>query len=330
MIVIFIVKKNVIQALEVTAVNRELLETAIWIDLISPTKAEEGILEQLLQLEIPTKEEMVEIEPSSRLYKDNANNLFMTTAVLAQSSTIKPILDAITFILTRNQLITIRYIEPRAFQAFISKIHTLDATEYTAAKLLLGLLEAGVDRLADILESVSYKFDALSNSVFRSKLEEKINYKQLLQEIGAAGDLGTKVRESLLSMNRLFSFLEQHLNDSLENPNVHADRIVLQRLRTQIRDATALSDYAYFSLSKVNLLLDATLGMVSIEQNNIIKILSVAATIFLPPTLIASIYGMNFANIPELNWRIGYPIALVLMVISAVLPYRYFKKRKWL
>lgn len=321
MIVVYTPTENRLKAEDITAGNKQLLADAIWIDLLSPSKKEEKLVEAFLQVDIPTQKEMKEIEPSSRLYKD-MNNLFMTATMVAQSFSSEPKVDQITFILTEKKLITVRYIEPRSLKSFIAKLPRLEATELAPNKLLIGLFEASIDRLADILEKVSHEFDEISQKIFRQKLEEPVNYKETLQRIGANADLSTKVRESLGSFSRIFSFLEQSTN------NMDPDMAL--RLKIVNKDANALSDYTNFIMSKVNVLLDATLGMVNIEQNNIIKIFSVAAVMFLPPTLVASIYGMNFKHIPELNWLLGYPMALALIAISAWLPYRYFKKKKWL
>lgn len=326
MIVIYVQDQLTIQPIAITKENENLIAGALWIDLLNPTRKEEKLIETLLNLNVPTKKEMKGIEPSSRLYIED-NILYMTATMVAKSKSPEPKADAVTFILTEKQLVTVRYIEPHSFKLFISRLSRSKQKEHNAEKLLIGLLESTTDRLADILENVSHAFDKISQLIFRpnetNESANKINYKQVLQTIGANGDLGTKVRESLVSFIRLVSFLEQTCGLNLD-PDIRS------RLTTVNKDFTALSDYAGFISTKVNFLVDATLGMVNIEQNNIIKIFSVAAVIFLPPTLIASIYGMNFRFMPELHWYVGYPISLGLMVLSAWLPYRYFKQRKWL
>ncbi|MFY7698158.1 MAG: magnesium transporter CorA family protein [Legionella sp.] len=325
MLTIYTQSQTDIHAVAINADNKEQLKHALWIDLLSPTELEENIIEQYLKLEIPTKNEMDEIEPSSRLYAED-DVLFMTTNMVAQSDDPEPKSDAVTFILTKNMLITVRYIEPLSFNLFINQLKRAKIKNTNALHLLVGILETTTDRLADILEKVSLKFDQISHTVFRSNEHNtgnEVNYKNLLQAIGSNGILGTKIRDSLVSFIRLISFLEQK----------HAatfDHEIKSRIAVMNKDIHALSDYAIFISSEVNFLLDATLGMINIEQNNIIKIFSVAAVIFLPPTLIASIYGMNFKHIPELSWLAGYPFSLSMMVISAWLPYQYFRKKKWL
>lgn len=309
--------------IDLETVNAHQIENAIWFDVISPNRKEEKFLENFLEIDIPTREEMKEIEPSSRLYKEN-DALYMTATMVAHSESDEPTADAVTFILTDKILITIRYIEPQSFKTFIARLSKISSKKLSAEILLIRLLETTTDRLADILENVSHQFDTISQKIFRPIDEnEKLDYKHILQQIGLYGDLATKARESLISFMRLVSFWD---TSGVSKLDTHLEL----RLKTIVKDVTYLSDYAGFISTKVNFLLDATLGMVNIEQNSIIKIFSVAAVIFLPPTLIASIYGMNFIHMPELNWKIGYPIALFLMILSAWLPYQYFKKKKWL
>ncbi|MDI1351667.1 MAG: magnesium transporter CorA family protein [bacterium] len=300
--------------------NHHLLKESLWIDLINPTPKEEELVEDVLKLNIPTRQEMSEIEISNRLYKENGH-LFMTATMTAQSESLDPKQDAVTFLLTATQLITVRYIEPQAFKLFASIVPKLQTNSPT--KLLTELLDATVDRLADILESISHQLEHLSKDLFLPKRTNTINYKHLLQQLGNSGALNSKIVESLVSFNRLISFFEQSTNEQLDDHE-------RARLLTLSKDIYALDDHANFLSTKIGFLLDATLGMVQIEQNVIIKIFSVAAVIFLPPTLIASIYGMNFKHIPETDWHYGYIYAICLMIFSSWLPFKYFKHRKWL
>lgn len=309
---------------EIALENQSLLNEAIWIDLLLPTRTEEVLVEECLGIEIPTRDEMIEIELSSRLYKEDGS-LFMTAMMIAHSDSPEPKLDPVTFMLTEKQLITIRYIEPQAFKLFYSQLPKFDANKRNAETLLIELLDAAIDRLADILEVIARRLDEYSKAIFKppSEDDEKLDYQQLMRHIGVNGDLNTKARESLVTLNRLITYVEQ-----AASARVNGERLL--RLTTLSKDISSLSDYANFISTKFTFLLDAILGMVSIEQNNIIKIFSVAAVIFLPPTLIASIYGMNFHFIPELSWRFGYLFAISMILIAAWLPYKYFKYKKWL
>ncbi len=308
----------------ITHKNQAILHDAIWVDLVHPSKKEEMLIEKLLDVDIRTREEMQGIEPSSRLYKEN-NTVFLTANMIAKSDSSEPKSDAITLILKDDKLITVRYIEPQAFSLFISQIPKLSLECHHATYLIIALLEATIDRLADISERVGRSLDDYSQTIFRTQASDKIklDYKRLLQELGSNGDLNAKAWESLVSFNRLNSFFAQVVASKF-------DEDMQSKLATLSKDIAALRDQVKFLTSKVNFLLDATLGMVNIEQNNIIKIFSIAAVIFLPPTLIASIYGMNFHLIPELDWRFGYPLSVCLMLLSGWLPYKFFKIKKWL
>jgi magnesium transporter len=304
---------------EINASNSPFLNDSLWIDLINPTAEEEALVEQSIRLNIPTREEMQEIELSSRLYKYN-DTLVMTATMIAQAESQSPMSDAVTFVLTKNKLVTIRYIEPQAFKLFISRLHKLGRID-DPTSLLTELLDVTIDRLADILEIINHQLESYSKNIFQQNGSSNRNYQQLLQQLGINGELNSKIVESLVSFNRLIPFFDQSAVKIIDN---HV------RLNTLSKDMNALSDHATFLSNKISFLLEATLGMVQIEQNSIIKIFSVAAVIFLPPTLIASIYGMNFNFMPELTWKFGYLLAVGLMLLSSWLPYKYFKYRKWL
>lgn len=312
------------KAINITASNQALMHDAVWIDLLRPSKSEEQMVEKSLQLDLPTREEMQEIEPSSRLYKE-FDTVFLTATMIAKSDSKEPKSDAITIIIKDDKLITVRYIEPLAFDLFVSHLPKLTVNDHYAIYLVIELLDSSISRLADILEHVGRCLDDYSQAIFNTQSNDsnKINYKKLLQQLGSSGDLNAKAWESLVSFNRLNGFFGQAMGLKF-NDDVHA------KLATLTNDINSLSDHVKFLTSKINFLLDATLGMVNIEQNNIIKIFSIAAVIFLPPTLIASIYGMNFTVIPELNFRFGYPMAIGLMLLSGWLPYMFFKIKKWL
>jgi magnesium transporter len=199
----------------------------------------------------------------------------------------------------------------------------------TGELVMLGLLEAIIDRIADALELVGNTVDAISRDVFRNKAsnvtKKTRDLRSLIECIGSKGDNLTLIRESLISIIRLVTY-----HAALDTGNQKPSKEGRQRVKLIQRDASSLGDHAAFLSNKINFLLDATLGLINLEQNQIIKIFSVAAVVFLPPTLIASIYGMNFEHMPELKWLLGYPWAIGLMIGSAILPYVCFKRRGWL
>lgn len=297
----------------------------VWVDLLHPTREEEALIEKKLGLGVPTREEMQEIEISSRLYKEN-EALFMTATLLAGTDTEAPDASPVTFILSGHTLITIRYSEPKSFQAFSARALRSSGDYASGENILIGLMESIVDRLSDALERVALEINQVSEEVFKHKEGGKSHdFQDVLRRLGQRGDLNSKARESLVNLGRLLTFLGNTLD-----PSRTVSRDLKGRIKTLSQDIHALTDHASFLSNKINFLLDATLGMINIEQNSIIKIFSVAAVVFLPPTLIASIYGMNFHHMPELDWLAGYPFALGLMVLSAIMPYWYFKRRDWL
>ncbi|HZW60235.1 MAG TPA: magnesium/cobalt transporter CorA [Woeseiaceae bacterium] len=298
----------------------------VWIDLLHPTRDEERLVEAHLGMEVPTHEDMLEIEASSRLYREG-DALFMTAILLSKTDSESPEATPVSFVLSGETLVTIRYSEPRAIEAFITRGQRSVGAYRSGEAVLIGLLEAIVDRTADILERIGLEIEALSREVFEHqsrKADAARELREILRNIGQRGDLNGKARESLVSLGRLLTFLTQGL------ARESASRELRSRLKTLNRDLASLTDHSSFLSNKFNFLLEATLGMINIEQNAIIKIFSVAAVVFLPPTLIASIYGMNFQFMPELDWHFGYPLAIALMIGSAIVPYLFFKRRGWL
>lgn len=315
-----------VERLNKLEVTDDLPAAALWIDLLHPGIDEEQRVESHLGLEVPTREDMLEIEASSRVYREN-DALFMTAILLSNTDTDRPEATPVTFILTEKSLVTIRYSEPKSVQTFVTRAQRPGGGYHSAESVLVGLLEAIVDRTADILERLGLETEALTREVFEHQREvgRGREFREILQSIGQRGDLNGKARESLVSLGRVLAFLVQGLTSKGKD-----NKGLRSRLKTLARDISSLTDHASFLSNKFNFLLDATLGMINIEQNAIIKIFSVAAVVFLPPTLIASIYGMNFDFMPELGWHFGYPFALGLMVVSAIIPYWFFKRRGWL
>jgi len=302
---------------------------AVWYDLLNPTPDEDRFTEACLGVSIPTREEMADIEPSARLYNE-AGSEFMTITAFAQFDSGDPAKTPVTFILRNNLLVTVRYAEPRPFMLFEARARKANGRSYaTGEVVMIGILEAFIDRLAQVLEATGDEIDTISREVFRNKVKKPTvksrDLQSLIEQIGRKGDMLTLARESLLSIVRLTSF-----HQTTEVGNSRAAKDMRQELKILQRDASALSDHASFLSNKINFLLDATLGLINLEQNQIIKIFSVAAVVFLPPTLVASVYGMNFDFMPELHWGIGYPWALGLMALSAALPYLFFKRKGWL
>ncbi len=302
----------------------------LWLDLLNPTPEEDACVERALGISLPSREEMQEIEMSARLYNEGGAE-FMTITAIAKLDSDEPVTTPITFVLKGANLATVRFAEPRAFRSVVARAQRPNAVACsTGEQVMLSLIEALIDRMADTLESVAADIDAISRSVFRHKSRNGRPSKSrdlaaTIEQIGSNGDLLTKLRESLVSINRLLSY-----HSAVEAEDKRALKEVRARIKSLHRDAVALSDQSNFLSNKTNFLLDATLGLINLEQNQIIKIFSIVAVVLMPPTLVASIYGMNFAHMPELNWTLGYPTALILMAVAAVVPYLWFKRAGWL
>ncbi len=318
-----------------SAVAHGHLADAVWLDLIEPTAEEEKAVETALGIDIPTRGELAEIEVSSRLYQEDGA-AFMTANLIRRGDDDRPESSPVTFITKGNQLITIRYHHPQAFPVYIKQAMKPQSTSMSGWGILVSLLEAVVDRGADHLERVGAIVEDTSKQVFDTSFVQRSagrvrkkpkNLEELLSKVGEEGDFTSKMRESLVSIGRMVAYMQVIIDQLRQNKDLKETR---GRIKTLQRDIVSLTDHATFLAGKISFLLDAVLGMISIEQNGIIKIFSVAAVVFLPPTLVASIYGMNFQNIPELSWAAGYPWALLLMVLSALLPFWYFKRKGWL
>jgi magnesium transporter len=301
------------------------LNSLVWIDLLNPSAEEETLLEAQLGVDIPTREEMQRLEVSGRLYREE-DAVVMTATLPARTDSDDLLMAPVAFVVVGGRLVTVRYHEPRVFKTFPQRAGESNLGCMNGETVLVALLEAMVDRMTDILERAEEEVDAISRAIFRSEHPRSMSRDLMntLQLIGRKGDLTSNIRVCLLSLQRLTGFLGQVLTDRANSKELRG------RVRTLEHYLESLGDHSSFVSQKVTFSLDATLGMINIEQSNIIKIFSIAAGVFLPPTLIASIYGMNFSFMPELRWTYGYPLAGVLMLASALLPFWYFKRRGWL
>jgi magnesium transporter len=283
---------------------------ALWLDLINPTRHEDQFAEHLLGISIPTREEAQEIEVSARLYHEDGAE-FMTMTGVSQLESEAPMTTPFFTYATRAQ-------KNGAVPCISSE------------QVMLGLVEALIERMAEALEKTGRNLERLSRQVFRykppnGKASKSRDFQAIIEEIGARGDLLAMIRESLVSLNRLLAY-HNTTGKAAEGPNKDAAAWV----KDMLQDVAALSDHATYLTNKTNFLLDATLGLINLEQNQIIKIFSIAAVCLMPPTLVASSYGMNFKNMPELEWLFGYPFALVLMLIAAIIPFVWFRRKGWL
>ncbi len=306
------------------------LRAAVWIDVLNPTAEEDRHLKQALGFDIPTREEMQEIESSSRLYKED-DTLYLTAPFLYGVEKDELGSTAITFVLGNANLVTVRYATPKAFAVFALRCQrTPQALLPSPDAVMLHLFEQVVDRLADILERVAADMDRASQAAFRTARAEKVkasrkdaDLKEALLTLGQVGEVTTRANETLLGLSRILTFVGAEKATAVRKENQAL-------IKSLVRDVRSLVEHGNFLNSKAQFLLDAVLGIINVEQTGIIKTFSVVSVALMPPTLIASIYGMNFEFMPELKWVAGYPLSLLLMVVSAVLPIVYFKRKGWL
>ena len=307
-------------------VQLSALRTAVWIDLLSPTPEESALVEDVTGLQVAARADLEEIESSSRLsYEDEA--LYLSLPLVTRTDTLDPITSPIGFALSPDHLLTIRFTESRVIEHLADRGPHEQPIGDGAVNVFAIVLEALVDRLADILERINADLDGISRRIFQESADQRmrranVTLHDALKAIGLAGDLVSRIRESLLGIGRIVPYAEQMA------PWIPAK--LRPRLTTLRQDNTSLSDYAGHLSNKIQFLLDATLGLIGVAQNNIIKILTVVSVVGVPPTLVASIYGMNFKYIPELNWSFGYWYGLTAIALSAIVPFIVFRLRGWL
>lgn len=303
----------------------------VWIDLLNPTDDELRLLPQTLNLALPSREEIWRNHALNRMYTRDGTS-YMTAALTTggdgQPQKSQPKTSTVTFILTPDFLITIRDIDPEPFLSFQQDLLLNSKRFRTSADVLEGLLEEVILRVAADHALVVQGLDALSRRIFADHAFDghrgnpSLVMRGVLKELGHIADLNSKINESTHSLIRLLTYIRE--DHSPDNAAICHDAGRL------IKDAKSLADQSAFLNDKINFQLESTLGMINVEQNLIAKIFSVVALIFLPPTLVAGFYGMNFAHMPELTWPFGYPMAIVLMLLFAVLPYVYFRHKRWL
>jgi magnesium transporter len=295
-----------------------LPKDCVWLDLASPTREEELAVEAALGLDLPTPEEMAQIEPSSRLYQE-AGATFMTATLLARKDSDVPVTTPVTFVLVRGLLVTLRYQALGAFTVFAQRAqqnHEIkDGTE-----ALFGLLDAIVERLAEVMERASGQVQASSVEIFSRP--EGGAFEPLLTGLARTQSTVSLARVSLTSLGRLTGFAAL-ATEIAADPECRAHLTALQH------DVQSITEHSGSLSSHISFLLDAALGLINIEQNGIMKVFALATVLLMPPTLVGAIYGMNFEHMPELHWVAGYPLALGLMVASGLIPFLWFRKKGW-
>jgi magnesium transporter len=297
-------------------ITHESLASSLWLDLLSPDDEERELMESLHSQPLPDTEDVEEIEASARSYQDevglHVHSLFLHKYDDRHRN------SSVAFTITDTQLITLREREIPAFRLMRMRARRQRGLAEDPVSILLALFEIKIDDLADTLEGVYTQLEATSNLVLE---DNETQHEEALDELARQEDTNGKVRLCLMDTQRALSFLLRRGKLSA----AHAETA-----RELLRDIDSLLPHNSFVFDKINFLMDAAQGFISIRQNQIIKTFSIAAVVFLPPTVIASIYGMNFDLMPELHWNLGYPWALALMALSGVAPYVFFKVKGWL
>jgi magnesium transporter len=310
-----------------------LAANVAWIDLLKPESDEVAFVKRTTGLDVPSIEDLSEIESSSRLRHQNGAIYLSASLIYRGTDTDQPLSTPVGFVLTRERLITVRFEDITSFKTFSDRDLSGESDPLSSAAVFAGLMDAITDRLADVLENIAAELDALSHRLFHTPATEPVSRRPparesadlriILRRVGNSGDLSSKIRDSLLGVGRIVPYVSSLAADWLP-PEVKL------RLDTVRQDVLSLSDYDAHIVNKVQLLLDATLGLINVEQNNIIKVLTIVSVVGIPPTLVASMYGMNFKYMPELEWSWGYPYGLALILLSAILPVAWFKWRGWI
>jgi magnesium transporter len=299
------------------------LASALWLDVESVTPEEEKRLEDALGIEVPTREEQKQLELSSRLYREG-DALYLASTMLVNTETDLPEVSTVTCIITRERLLTVRYSEPQAIPVCARRLGR-QGGHVSPAVVFQTLMESAVERLGGIMQRLAERIEALSTRIFHGVEGQRRNdaLHDALTEVGRIGHVLALVRQSLVEKGLMLSFVDKSGKDL-----VAAD--CMDELRLLNGDTRSLTDQATFMGDKITFLLDAAVGYISIEQNRIMTVVSVLAVIFMPPTLVAGIYGMNFKVMPELEWRYGYPYAIALMVALVSVIVWFIRRRRWM
>jgi len=303
------------------------LSDALWIDLLNPTDDERRQVEEGTKLRLPTRGEIEQIESSSRVFSEGST-CYLSTPVLENMDAAAGAVTTVGFVLSPSQLLTLRFAHVAAFdEVAVAFAKTAPPSAHDA---FLRILENVVEQTADALEHASGELEQISHAAFRAdrarrrKLAKSSEaLRAALRKIGQMGDGISHIRNTLLGLGRIAAFAHEHGDPGLPA----ADKARMGAIRG---DIASLNDYQADLSGKVQFLLDATLGFISIEQNEIFKALTVVSVVGVPPVLIAGIYGMNFKHMPELDWFLGYPFAVALIIVSALAPIAWFKWRGWI
>lgn len=307
--------------------SAESLRDAVWIDMVSATPEEITRVQQATGLAVPTEAEISEIETSSRLSTRNGV-LYLNMPMVSMADGPRGV--AVGFVLAQDRLITIRFASSRSIEAYAEQLPRGETSHETPAHIFVGLMEAIVDRQADALEAIRTDLEKISHRIFRlgvagggGRRDEDARLRHTLSELGTIGDLISHIRDTQVAAARIVPYVE-----TIGEAWLPKDLRV--RLRTLRRDIVSVSDFDTHLNDKLQFMLDATLGFINIAQNNLMKVMTITSVAGIPPVLVAGIYGMNFKNMPELDWAWGYAWGLGWIVVSTIIPLLIFRWRRWI
>ncbi len=300
---------------------------AVWLDLLAPTESERAAAERITGLRVPARDEIAEIESSSRLSAEG-DALYLNTPQSFRTPANELASAPLGFVLAPHRILTVRFAPSTVFDGYAAHFAQPGPGAPCSIGVFVGIVEAIVDRIADVLEHVGSDLDGLSKGVFgadmtgNSKRTDRA-LRDTLRGVGRCGDSLANLRDSLLGVGRLAAYVE-------ERARAWTPPEFATRFKTLRADIASLNDYDAQLSGKVSFLLDATLGFINIEQNNGVKVLTIASVVGIPPTFVVGLYGMNFKNMPEYDWAWGYQYGLAMVVVSIVVPIVWFKVKGWL
>lgn len=317
MVRIFYREGLIIRSYQLENLEEKIKDTdVLWVDIFDPSPEEVEWVQREFQIEFPSLSEREDIEISSRYWEEEDSITINTFFLIREGE--NAFNETISFILKEDYVITVRYRQLKTFSEFVRRLMTNPTVFKTGYHVFAGILEIKVASDSDVLETISKEISKLGKIVSTGSIDVT---ESVFESISFYEDMNMTIRESLIDKQRVLSSL-------LKSYKVPSD--VREEIRIMIKDVNSLIDYTKFNFERLNYLQNTFLGLLNIEQNKVIKIFTVLAMVFLPPTLIASIYGMNFENIPELHWEYGYYMALFVMVLSATIPLVIFKRKGWL
>ncbi|WFU32292.1 magnesium transporter CorA family protein [Bradyrhizobium brasilense] len=309
------------------SIGAEVPSEVIWIDLLDPTEDEKQFVERALDIRVPSERSLSEIEASSRLITDH-DRLYLSSPAVRLDDNNEAEITNIGFVIGPKVLVTVRFAQLTTFDDVMKRIGT-DKSLQNGMCVFTALLEAMIDRGADVLEHLGAKTDRLSRGVFKGGLvrskrpvRSSRRLREALENIGELADRLAKARDVLLGVGRVASFADDVGNEWITSASK-------RRLEAVTKDVASLGDYETRLSDKIQLLLDAVLGFINIQQNDLFKILTIVSVVGVPPTILVGVWGMNFKEMPELSWTFGYPLAWAAIIASGILPVLWFKRHGW-